>query len=191
MSWRTNKRGDHYQVGQDSISSSDIHEKASDVIEVGLHMKDYDFEKETKLVPLMEDKINELSIVELVDPEEREKHQGYRFLVDSHGTPTTAFRTEEGLKKWIDQTGIKLDRQENIFGGKNKWWTSKSQYKMVSMAGNKELLDKFGKEKDLRPTEVLSNGDYTRGYIEKGENGNTIYYLNPNYDREELPYHND
>jgi hypothetical protein len=107
----------------------------------------------------------------------------YRFLITNGSMSHIAFRTQAGLDKWLRDTGVKI--------GAKGWGSNypiKGSYTIISMSGNKEKLDAFGREHHLLPSSILDNGEYTRAYIQEGKHGNTIYHLNCNYPREVLPY---
>ena len=117
--------------------------------------------------------------------EDRERHGGYKHLIYSKNMNSQiAFYTDRGLKNWMNDRGLKKGEK----GWGNSSWNLKGKYEEVSLAGNKYLLDKFGKSKKLKPIAVLNNGGYTRGYVKKDKNKAIIYYLNPNYDRIKLKY---
>ena len=139
-------------------------------------------ESKTQVTPMMRWKYDNLSLWEETDPQKlKEGH--YRYLVSSNGIAHIAFRTKEGLERWLSDTGLKE--------GKKGWGhirNLRGSYTKVSMAGNYKLLDKFGRKNILKPSVILDNGEYTRAYIKEGKRGNTIYYLNPNYERRTFPY---
>lgn len=130
---------------------------------------------------LTEEKIfDDLNFCEQVNPD---AHSGYRYIVHRGGSSFTAFRTAEGFNRFLQDTGLSIGADG---AGGFKWLNG--GYRLVSLAGTKEALDDFARRRGLRASKILSNGRYTRAYIEQGQTGNTIYYLNPNYPREELPY---
>jgi hypothetical protein len=57
----------------------------------------------------------------------------------------------------------------------------------ISLAGNGDDLKKFAASKGMKPTLITDNGRVTRAYIESG-NWPTLWYMNPNYPREEFPW---
>ena len=140
-------------------------------------------DKSGVLKPLHKEVYAGMTMFEIKDPTEREKHGGYRYLIQHKATSSRAFHTKEGLDKWLKDTGLKI--------GKEGWlgnFQLKGTFREVSMRGNSEKLDAWAKEQGLRASSQLDNGEYTRSYIKEGKTGNTIYYLNPNYKREILPY---
>jgi hypothetical protein len=105
---------------------------------------------------------------------------GYKYLITNHSTAHTAFRTDAGFRNFLKTTGVRL--------GKALGWPHlrrlNGTYHRITFAGNAYQLDKYAALKHYKPTKVLDNGRYTRGYY---GNGNIIL-LNPNYQRVEYPY---
>jgi len=135
---------------------------------------DEDFNK-LKVIHIEENKNLSVSILN----EPSQQFGGYKYLITSYGaTAHTAFHTENGFKRYLKRTGLKKEFiSENSNG---KFYKLIGSYKRIYMSGNYKLLNKFGKDKGLKRTKLLCNGDYTTGYYD-GEG--KIYLLNPNYPR--------
>lgn len=157
-----------------------------------------DFEKHDRLVNkrqndlknnlrvLSEDNYKQFHLVELTDPKEIEKHGGYHYLISSGTYNHTAFRTKDGLDEWLSNHDLKIIPRE-----KDEWLRGnkiKGEYKVVHLSGHHNQLDEFAKKRELKKIEVLVNGHYSNGYVEKTKNGNIIYQMNVNYPHIELPY---
>lgn len=131
---------------------------------------------------LMTERYCNLSLVCLLDRRDIEKHGGYHYLITSGATAHTAFRTQEGLERFLKITGL---RKKFVRKGERiDSYVLEGCYKKISLAGTAEKLDKLGKRKGLKETMILDNGRYTKAFHGKGQ----IYYLNVNYPRKEYPY---
>jgi len=109
----------------------------------------------------------------------------YKYFITHHASGYTAFSTKAGLDRWFKDTGLKeIPNKKGWLGNPLLY----GKYTEISMSGSGKKLDDFGKKHSLRKSMILSNGEYTTAYVKEGRNGNTIYYLNPNYPRAELPY---
>ena len=105
----------------------------------------------------------------------------YKVLVRTGGQSHTAFHTMDQFYDWLHERNLKI--------GADGMWGSKhiiGSYSDVSLSGNQEMLDKFGKENNLDAIRVMSNGKWIRGYIDKKSGTPKIYSLNPNYVSTEL-----
>lgn len=122
----------------------------------------------------------------LLTTREKPEPGQYKYFITSMGTSHTAFHTEKGLNRYLKDTGIKRGEKLNHLSNTEKLIGTEKEY---SVAASREEFNKFGRKKRLIATSVLSNGDYTRGFIEKKKKGgNIIYLMNPNYDRVKLKY---
>lgn len=129
---------------------------------------------------LMVEKYDDLMLHEETDTE---KLANGRFVITNRVFAHTAFHTETGLFKWLQKTGItKGSKIEHL----HNCWKLIGGYTVISMSGNAEKLEAFAKQRKLRPSEMLDNGELTRAFIREGKTRNTIYYLNCNYPREVL-----
>lgn len=123
-----------------------------------------------------------LSFVVLTTAGERAQHMGYRYLILKRGSSFKAFRTSEGFREWLKDTGLSIgDRR-----GKHYWAISGKYYTdSILKTEARKHLDSIRGERCAH----LSNGQYTRGVITDRFGTKTIHYLNPNcHDREILPY---
>lgn len=129
------------------------------------------------------DTYGSLHFYEKKDPKKL-KEGAYRYIITNGAIAHTAFHTKEGLDRWLKDTGIKLSKQTDHWGHP----LLKGTYSKISMSGNQEKLDAWAQKRGLRKTKILDNAKFTTAWIKEGKRGNTIYYLNPNYSRDELPY---
>ncbi len=109
---------------------------------------------------------------------------GYRWLVRDTFAHT-AFRTKEGMRKFLQDTGLRIGKRT---GGRGWWLVGSYSRNMMLDEAEFERMKLSGK---YRISDVMSNGDYTTALIEEREDGNIIHYLNPNCNREVLPYRYD
>ncbi|MHA1168335.1 MAG: hypothetical protein ACTSRU_10975 [Candidatus Hodarchaeales archaeon] len=148
-------------------------------------------ERKAKNVPLKilrREKHSGLSLLSLT-PQESKKHfkrkGDYKHLIRSSGaTSHSAFRTKKGLREFLDVTGLKISKKPSGRKG-NKLSGS---YQRISYQGTQKKLDDKAKKEKWKPTKVLSNGQFIRGYIQKSSRGNRIHYMNPNYNPRKLKY---
>ena len=124
-------------------------------------------------------KIDSLRLTIIKEP----KNNEYKYLITTGATSWSAFHTKAGFNKWLKDTGVKIDKSTTDSNEQAEFSAIKGSYERISMRGNKKSFDAFGKKNNFKQTKVLSNGDYTKGFVEKGKDGNKIYYLNPNDDR--------
>ena len=143
----------------------------------------------------MELKHTDLYITILETKEAIEKYgSGYKYLIKDQNFSHCAFRTEEGLNYWLKITGLKIGKKiehlwntyhiegiyfENSILGINPLTKGKFKINAKEKEIRNNLLD--GTKLDLNSNCAwLSNGNYTKGYVEKSDQGNIIHYLNPN-----------
>jgi len=107
---------------------------------------------------------------------------GYYYIVTNGAMSHTAFRTKIALKRWLNETGLKLGK---------KGWMGRSisltgtYTRNCEMLNTKEFFNKYG---HLEPFYALDNGRYSIGFIERKESGNVLHIQNVNTDRPELDY---
>lgn len=125
--------------------------------------------------------------LEMIRMHKGQKSQcGYTWLVQTACFAHTAYRTKEGMRKFLDDTGLKIARAG---------WCSHSR-NLTGCYYRNMMMDelKFAEMKasgNYRITNTLSNGAYTTALIEERADGNIIHYLNPNCNREIHPYIHD
>jgi len=141
-------------------------------------------EKPKKLCVLMKEKYKDLMVYEEKDPEKL-KQGDYKFGITSGAFNVTAFRTKQGLDRWLNDTGVRVGKQVSHLHNAKRL---KGSYERISLAGDKKQLDKFCRDKKLHSSKILSNAEYTKSCVKVDKKGNKIFYLNPNYDREEFEY---
>ncbi len=141
------------------------------------HLSPYITKSElTKLKVLHIDEYKDLSM--FVYNNVNESESGYKYLITNHSTSLTAYRTDNGFKRYLKRTGLKVKFMSEQTRGKT--YKLIGSYREIAMSGSWKLLNEFGRAKGLTRTKVLDNGDYTTGYYDKKGN---IYHLNPNYPR--------
>ena len=129
----------------------------------------------SELKVLMVEEYSDLDLY--VHDEPSEKTGGYKYLVRNTFNSHTAFRTENGLNRFLKRTGLKKELTDTRPGVKSYKLIGK--YQRITMAGDYKLLNEFGRQKNLTRTKILDNGEYTTAYYGNGK----IYLLNPNYPR--------
>jgi hypothetical protein len=113
---------------------------------------------------------------------------GYTYLIHSYGgTSHTAFRTKEGMRNYLLDTGLRIGkRRMHLY---NTWDLTGSY--IENMMWGEDEFTQMKASGNYRITTKLSNGSYTTALIEEREDGNVIHYLNPNCNREIHPYRYD
>lgn len=137
---------------------------------------------------------DKLTLTILQTQEDKEKHGGYTYLIQESFSSHVAFRTEDGLNYWLKITGLKIgDQLDHLY----HTFKIQGQYKTNCILGidtwtgelfitDKKLIDIRSNLLDATKCDLnyncawMSNADYTKGFIEQTENGNIIYFLNPN-----------
>lgn len=131
----------------------------------------------------------DLSMVKLRDPKDIEEHSGYHYLIRDGAFAHTAFRTEQGLERFLERTGLgkkfvkKLEKLDS--------YVLEGCYEIISLAGTADDLDEVGRLLGLNETKIVDNGRLTKAFYGRGSidnSGNKIFHLNPNYPREEYPW---
>ena len=114
--------------------------------------------------------------VTALTPELHSKTCNYWYVVTNGSMPHTAFRTEQGLKRWLDERGLKL----------NNLLTPNGPYSSQKIKGNycrKEHINvvDFVNLQHVLKTKTLSNGNYVLAKITENQEGiRTVHNLNPN-----------
>jgi len=116
-----------------------------------------------------------------VPKDQREKHQGYRFLVRNHFA-LTAFRTIGGLTEFLRNTGLRI--------GNKSSWTGKrlvGSYS-ITVLNNQACYDHI--RPHGRQIPWMNNGNFTEATVLVGKDGaHKIVFLSPNVKtRKILPY---
>ncbi len=131
----------------------------------------------------------DLSMVKLHDPKDIEEHSGYHHLITDGASAHTAFRTDQGLERFLERTGLRkkfLEKLEKVDS-----YVLEGCYERISLAGAADDLDELGRLLDLKETKIIDNGRITKAFYGRGSidnSGNKIFYLNPNYPRKEYPW---
>lgn len=111
----------------------------------------------------------------------------YWYCVTESHMAHTAFKTERGLRRWLEERGLKLSEPLTPPGT----WSSQKiegKYHTNSHFGYEDFKD-FHKLADVVcETRTLSNGDYVVAKITEGRDGRTVHTLNPNEPRHEFDY---
>ncbi|MHA1166528.1 MAG: hypothetical protein ACTSRU_01820 [Candidatus Hodarchaeales archaeon] len=144
-------------------------------------------QRELNKVPLKilrREKYNNLSLLTL-KPKEKKRKNDYTHLIRSPSAiGHSAYRTKAGLNEFLKTTGLKVSNEKH--GSRSL--KLKGSYQRISYQGTQAKLDKKAKKEKWKPTKVMSNGQFVRGYIQKTTRGNRIHYMNPNYKPRKLKY---
>ena len=111
---------------------------------------------------------------------------GYKYLVTSFGgTSHTAFRTKKGFDNYIKSHGLRVAKKSGWTGDHKIIGTEINTY----YKGTQKQLDALAKKKGWKPTAVLENGEYVRGYIKTNKRGKKeVVCMNVNYKPRKLKY---
>lgn len=118
----------------------------------------------------------------------RPDEYGYKYLVkNSCSNSVTAFRTAAGFKKWLTDTGLRIEEVRAGCMGARILFLKGTFYRNCHMLNTAEFLANFSQ---FEPTIVLSNGDYVPASIQvlPDNEGRVIHYQNPNTDRLKIEY---
>ena len=116
------------------------------------------------------------------DSEKKPIGCGYYYIVTCGAMSHTAFRTKKALKYWLKTTGLRIGRRGKWRGTIN---LKGSYQEGMEMLNTDEF---FIKHAGKKPYYALCNGEYSIGFIEQTDEGNILYYQNPNTDRMILDY---
>lgn len=105
------------------------------------------------------------------DPQEREKHNGYKYLLTSGATSWSAYRTDKGFEAFLKRGGLKLKKGWTLT--LNKQIEDRSFWKLTDIPNLDECIAFTG----------LSNGGLVTCYCHATEDTVTIYSPNPNAKR--------
>ena len=120
--------------------------------------------------------------ITFVEPKYRERYYGYRYLITRRAFSFQAYRTKEGLRRFLADTGLKIGTPRRHLSGTRDLIGTFSETCYLHDADEFRLLEQNPKH---RKSVIMSNSDYTTAIIEERESGNIIHYLNPNVrDRE-------
>lgn len=104
---------------------------------------------------------------------------GYWYIVTTGAMSHTAFRTAEGLKRWLAERNLKLERPLVEADG------TKHDYQRIRGSYAKHMhmmeVEEWAKFRPVITSRTLSNGDYVEAKItEDGQGVRTVHTLNPN-----------
>jgi len=123
-----------------------------------------------------------------LSPEQNQRTCNYWYTVTTNvSTPHTAFNTEAGLRRWLDDRGLSLKSELPERGTWAVFSIEGAYYK-------NSLMDKAGFDtivkSDARKIKVLDNAEFTLGALTKSADGLvTVNYLNCNVrDRQVFDY---
>lgn len=109
-------------------------------------------------------------------PEAHERTSGYWYTVTNNAMAHTAFATRAGLGRWLDERGLRLQRELPAQG-------EHGTAQIVGAYCDCSHLE-HGEFESVRnlvlATVVLSNAQYTLGLISESGDFRTVHYLNPN-----------
>lgn len=115
-----------------------------------------------------------------LSPEQNARTCNYWYTVTTDAMAHTAFNTEAGLRKWMDERGLSV---EGDLPERGEW----AVFKIEGSYYNNMMNDLVAFE-DIRDlddtavqTKVMSNAEFTLGLLTKGEEGRVVVnYLNVN-----------
>ena len=114
-----------------------------------------------------------------LSPEQNQRTCNYWYTVTTNvATPHTAFNTEAGLRKWLDERGLSLKAELPKRGTWALFNIDGAYYKncMMDEEGFWAIV-----QTDVPRIKVLDNAEFTMGALTKGEDGLvTVNYLNCN-----------
>ena len=131
-----------------------------------------------------------LHLVCLSDEQAKDFNYGggaYSYLVREPTMPHTAFRTQAGLLRWLEDRGLELSAPLPC-RGTHQVQDIRGSYHVMAWCDVEEFAA-VAAEADKR-IPVLSNGQYTTGAVTIGKGASpwTIHHINCNYPREVLDY---
>ena len=122
---------------------------------------------------------NKLDVI-CITPEQHEKTCGYWYLITQRGTSHTAFKTKQGLFRWILERGLELSEPVPV---------NRGEYKNITIRGEYYDNMTFKELPAGMETKQLDNADYTRATITEYEGLNVINFQNCNVkDRKVFDY---
>lgn len=118
---------------------------------------------------------------------------GYWYLVQGYGcSPHTAFRTLQGLERWLDERGLKCEiptavQPEDYGKDTTNWSKIEGEYATEMHWSMDEF---YGLPNIVVRSKTLSNGDYVEAIITLDGSIRTVHTLNPNVrGRKTFDYH--
>jgi len=114
----------------------------------------------------------------VLDQKQHEQTCNYWYTITERGMSHTAFRTEQGLMRYLDERGLKLT-EPLTSPGVFSWQRIEGQYAEEAHLYPDEV-DEFYTLKTIVTTKDLSNGDYTLALITEDNGLRTVHTLNPN-----------
>ena len=103
------------------------------------------------------------------DPQEREKHNGYKYLLTSGVTSWSAYRTDKGFEGFLKRGGLKLQKDGTL----NKQIEDRYFWRLSEIPNLDECIS----------YQDLCNGGLVTCYCHATEDKVTIYRPNPNAKR--------
>ena len=124
-----------------------------------------------------------------INANERTREQvfgGYRYIIKNNYSSHIAFHTKAGLRRYLREHGLKFGRR--MFSSSVRHLIG--SYTEVMMM-NEEKFTEMRKSGKYWESRQMSNGSYTTSLIEHTKDGVNVYFLNPNCNRDILPYTRD
>jgi len=101
---------------------------------------------------------------------------GYWYVVTAHASPHTAFATERGLRRWMDERDLTLSKPLTAPGT----WSTQDLFGSYVEEMHWDEAE-FSALPAVIETRDLSNGNYVVARITEDKNGmRTVHTLNPN-----------
>lgn len=120
-------------------------------------------------------KIDRLTLTQVTSDIANQTCGPYYYLVQLNHGPHKAFRTESGLRRWMDERGLALT-QPLAPKGEFRYQPISGAYVDCMMMDQ----DKFDAMRADFETRQLSNGSYTLAKVIRVDGVSHVHYLNPN-----------
>ena len=132
--------------------------------------------------------------VSALNTEQHLKTCGYWYVVMAGAMSHTAFATQKGFLRWLEERGLSVDYVPTAVDPKD-YGKGKSNHCRIQGSYRTRMhmsMDEFYALPNIVVrSKTLSNGDYVEALITQDEDGiRTVHTLNPNVrDRETFDYH--
>ncbi len=130
----------------------------------------------------MTPKTNDRLSLICLTPEQRAQTCDYWYLLRSHGSPYTAFRTRAALEFFLDLHHLELEAPLPETLGTHAFIRVEGATREVMHMRMEDM------PADGRRVLKMSNGDYTLGIAVEDDEGVVIHYVNPNEHRITYPH---
>lgn len=127
-----------------------------------------------------------------LNTEQHLKTCGYWYVVTNQASPHTAFATERGFLRWLEERGLAVEsvpkaiQPEDYGKGLNNHCRIQGQYTARSHMNQDEF---YALPNVVVRSKTLSNGDYVEALITQEDGCRVVHTLNPNVrDRKTFDY---